>query len=457
MSAKKASSTGKDAKDDRAAAPGDAATGTPEVPATEGSDAVMSAQAGDTPTGGEAGDTRPDLQVEAVEHDPRPATAAAAATAAVAARPDVHLESVRHDPRPASMARTYGAAAATGAAAAASPAAEAATAPPTPAAAPMARDRSGGGFFPALLGGVIAAALGFGLAYLMFGGADPSANRLDELETRQSDQAAAIDQLRSQVEAGPDLSSLDERFDGFGSDLSAVQDRLDVMAGDMSEAAERITALEKRPVTESVSQEAIAAYEQELDRLRQAMEDQRTEVEALIEDARQMESDANATAAATMQRAALTRILSALDTGAPYAAALADLQEAGMEVPEALAANAESGVPSLADLRAAYPDAARRALSAARANDAGGRSIGDFLRDNLGARSLEPRDGDDADAVLSRAEGALKAGRLGDALAELETLPDASRAELSGWIEQAETRRNAIAAAEELNASLSDS
>ena len=124
---------------------------------------------------------------------------------------------------------------------------------------------------------------------------------------------------------------------------------------------------------------------------------------------------------------------------------------------EALAANAESGVPSLADLRAAYPDAARRALSAARANDAGGRSIGDFLRDNLGARSLEPRDGDDADAVLSRAEGALTAGRLGDALAELETLPDASRAELSGWIEQAETRRNAIAAAEELNASLSDS
>ena len=86
----------------------------------------------------------------------------------------------------------------------------------------------------------------------------------------------------------------------------------------------------------------------------------------------------------------------------------------------------------------------------------GGRSIGDFLRDNLGARSLEPRDGDDADAVLSRAEGALKAGRLGDALAELETLPDASRAELTGWIELAETRRNAIAAAEELNASLSD-
>jgi hypothetical protein len=309
-----------------------------------------------------------------------------------------------------------------------------------------------------LLGGIIAAALGFGIAYYLFDDASRTAGaQMEELAQRQSQQSTALEELRTQVEAGPDLSAVDGRFEELTQRVAEVSDRIDVMAGDMAAATDRITELEKRPITDTVSEEAIAAYEAELDRLRQAMEDQRSEVEALIEEARQMESDANATAEATMRRAALTRILSALDSGTPYASALADLQAAGQEVPEALASSAESGVPSLGDLRASFPDAARRALSAARANDSGGRSLGDFLRDNLGARSLEPREGDDADAVLSRAEDALRNARLGDALAELETLPDPARAEMAGWIEAAETRRAAVAAAETLNAELSES
>jgi hypothetical protein len=80
--------------------------------------------------------------------------------------------------------------------------------------------------------------------------------------------------------------------------------------------------------------------------------------------------------------------------------------------------------------------------------------VGAFLRAQLGVRSLEPREGDDADAILSRAEAALAEGRLGDALAEIETLPEGARAAMSGWAAEATARRDALAAAEALSAEL---
>jgi hypothetical protein len=76
------------------------------------------------------------------------------------------------------------------------------------------------------------------------------------------------------------------------------------------------------------------------------------------------------------------------------------------------------------------------------------------LRAQLGVRSLEPREGDDTDAILSRAEAALAGGRLGDALAEIETLPEAARAATSDWAARATARHDALAAAEELSAQL---
>ena len=225
----------------------------------------------------------------------------------------------------------------------------------------------------------------------------------------------------------------------------------------MAATGDRLTTIEKRPVAETVSPEAIQAYENELERLRQAMTDQRAQVEGLVEEARQMETSANQTSEATMRRAALTRILSALDSGAPYAAALADLRDSGQDVPEPLAAAAETGVPSMPELRDSFPEAARRALSAARSGGSGGggaSNFGAFLRDQLGTRSLAPREGNDPDAVLSRAESALRDGRLGDTLAELDQLPDGARSEMSAWIQDAKVRQDAVTAADDLSAAL---
>jgi hypothetical protein len=77
-----------------------------------------------------------------------------------------------------------------------------------------------------------------------------------------------------------------------------------------------------------------------------------------------------------------------------------------------------------------------------------------FLRSQTGARSLAPRAGDDPDAVLSRAEAAVRDGRLREALAELEALPPAAAAELAPWRARAEQRVEALDALDEMQARL---
>ena len=77
-----------------------------------------------------------------------------------------------------------------------------------------------------------------------------------------------------------------------------------------------------------------------------------------------------------------------------------------------------------------------------------------FLRSQLGARSLVPREGNDPDAVLSRVEAAAREGRMSDALAEVEALPEEGRAELAEWVSQVQSRQEAVSAAHELSAAL---
>ena len=77
-----------------------------------------------------------------------------------------------------------------------------------------------------------------------------------------------------------------------------------------------------------------------------------------------------------------------------------------------------------------------------------------FLRTQVGARSLEAREGDDPDAVLSRAEAALARGDIAAALDEIATLPAVGQDAMADWVALAETRRTALAAAADLAAQL---
>ena len=144
--------------------------------------------------------------------------------------------------------------------------------------------------------------------------------------------------------------------------------------------------------------------------------------------------------------AAAAALQAALSSGGARETALADLQAAGVEPPAVLTGE----VATLAQLRAEFPAAARDGLAAAlkssSANDGAMGVIGNFLRVQTGARSVEPREGGDPDAVLSRADAAVKAGDIAGALEQIGALPQPGQDAMSGWVAQARTWVEANAA-----------
>ncbi len=324
------------------------------------------------------------------------------------------------------------------------------------------------GFVPAVLGGIFAVALGFGAArtdlldpYL------PDALRTPDYGAALAAQSAAIDDLRARIAAIPppaDLSGvqsrlavLSDRIAKTSEDLSTRIDALDQRMTVLEGLDARLTALEKRPVEQGASDQAIAAYDRELTALRASIAEQRTEVENLLKSAREsenqaraLESDAAKSAQVAATQARLAQLRIAIDSGSPYGDLLQALGDDGLTIPDQLRAGADSGVPTLAELVDGFPDAARAALAAARAQSPDGGGIGAFLKRQLGARSVTPRPGDDPDAVLSRAEAAVRGGDLATALNEISTLPEAAVAAMSDWTGQARERLAATAAVDTL-------
>ncbi|SEQ86061.1 COG4223 family protein [Thalassovita taeanensis] len=319
---------------------------------------------------------------------------------------------------------------------------------PTPAPTPVVVRRVG--FVPTLLGGVAAAAIGFGVAqYVLpdgwFGAGNDELKA--ELTAAMQAQAEADDQRLAALEARPDLSARIEAGEQAQTDLVG---RLDGLAASVDELSARFTELEMRPIAEGASASAVAAYERELKAVQDAMAKQRAEIEAMAQQAAEQEANAEMTAHQAMLRSAVSRIQVALDTGAGFAEPLGDLLASGVDVPAALKDVANEGVRSMPQLQASFPQAARAALSAARKAEGGSGDIGSFLRNQLGVRSLAPKEGNDPDAILSRAEAALAEGRLTDTMAELEALSEEGRVELTGWMAQATSRAQAVVAAEAL-------
>ncbi|WP_372610195.1 COG4223 family protein [Aquicoccus sp.] len=313
-----------------------------------------------------------------------------------------------------------------------------------------------GGFLPMLIGGLLAAGIGFGAAFYILPEVWPDLGDDDGFEAQVSErldeQAQAIEALQ---EAEPDLGPIEARLDdleGMQGGIDTLDGRVDDMAEAMSALETRVNDLEKRPVTESASPEAVEAYERELQAVQDAMAEQRAEIEELLAEAAEKEASAERSAEEVATRTAMTRILTALDTGTGFAEAAEELAAQDVDLPPELAGVADSGVDTMADLASAFPDAARAALAEARKDEDGGFAA--FLKDQLGVRSLEPREGDDADAILSRAEAAVNEGRLTDAMAEIDTLPESARAAMSDWMDRAQARADAVAAAEALGADL---
>ncbi len=321
------------------------------------------------------------------------------------------------------------------------------------------------GFMPVFLGGLVAALLGFGAARTeIFDSMLPDSWQLARgaevhaLSARVDGQTQDVANLSDQVAsmAVPDMTPLKTGIAENSASLVSIQAMLGSLSTEIAAVDARLTTLEKQPISQGVSQAAIDAYERELQDIQSAVATQRSEIESLLTDAQAMEQNAELTAQDALARAALTRVLSAIDSGAPFDAALDDLVSVtGMTPPEGLIAVAQRGVTPLIQLQDRFPEAARAALLAARLDDPDAdNGVVAFFSRQLGARSVAPREGSDPDAVLSRAEASLNEGRLNDALAEIETLPPAATTALSDWVAMAEARRAAQDAAETLAQSL---
>ncbi|HMO08602.1 MAG TPA: hypothetical protein PKD10_13285 [Paracoccaceae bacterium] len=350
---------------------------------------------------------------------------------------------------------------------------------------PVAEARRGAGPIPLVLGGVVAAGLGFGLAQVVPQGW-PLAG-IETLQTRVAAQEAearrlseALASMPTDMPEAPDLAPLESALADLSARLGALEARPQPapapdLSAEIEALASRIAILESLPPGtggEGGDPAGLAAVMRDLAALRAevaaqqalqagaaaevvaAAEAARTALAEAEAEAQRLKAEAEASAQAALMRAAAGRVLAALDSGAPMVQALDELVAGGVAVSADLLAVAD-GAPTLLALQTDFPDAARAALDAslrAEMGDSALDRLGSFLRTTTGARSLTPRDGDDPDAILSRAEAALRDARLGPALDELAALPEAGRAALAGWEATARRRLAADTAARALAA-----
>ncbi|MCF6314860.1 MAG: hypothetical protein L3J30_00930 [Marinosulfonomonas sp.] len=325
-------------------------------------------------------------------------------------------------------------------------------------------------FVPLVLGGVLSGFVGFGAAtYYFMNQPSDEAQALMQVQATLGEHGANLDEVRASVD---DLSSA---IEGVEADISGkvsglaeataqqdaeLTDALNGMSGSIADFETRLTALEKRPIAEAggMTGEAAAAYERELRTMRDLLETQRSDIEELAaeatariegvaQQAATAEQAAEKTAKATALTAAVSQLQSALDNGGTFEATLANLAATGVEIPPVLTEAAKGGVPTLAALQEAYPEAARAGLSAsvkATTGDGAMDKLGSFFRSQVGARSLAPREGDDPDAVLSRAEAALVNGDIAAAITLIGALPEEGQTAMSAWVKDAGVRLQAV-------------
>lgn len=344
---------------------------------------------------------------------------------------------------------------------------------PAPVSEPDLVKHSGPVFWPLLAGGVVAALIGAGATVWAL----PKVPQLAAL-LPQPTQDALGPEIDSQNQK---IATLEAKVATLGAqpatapepDLSGLRATLDENAAALRTLDTRLKAVEdKVAISGSTPAAAVdtSALQGELDALKaqvsaltptaiaQQVNSAAADAEARLKQSEAQSADLRAQAEAAVQRtikqASLARLAAAFDAGAPLGPAIADATSAGLTIPAGISAT----VPTLASLQMAFPEASRAALAASRKQDAKAGGIGDrvvaFMMTQVGARSVEPRDGADPDAVLSRAAAAVEAGDIARAVSEIDALPDAGKQAISGWVALAQERLAASTALTDLAASV---
>ena len=319
------------------------------------------------------------------------------------------------------------------------------------------------GLFGFMFAGLLVALASFGGAQYSSGNW-PFERIATDFEARlatQSDEISALNALIASYDDTTALQDLQAQIDGMRTivtDLAALQVEIEKLFGVQNETIDRVAALEEKLTSQSginpAANAEITRYatalklvQTQISEQNNAIAEQRAGIAELSAAVELTQQETKSATHQSLTDGTISQVIGALESGAPFAFAIAGLQDFDNLLTPALVAAAPYGVPTADALARAFPEQSRTALIAARTTStsqaSGSNRVGDFLRSQLGMRSITPRAGNDPDAVLSRAEAAIQAGQVSNALSALTALPDSARTSMAGWIEQAELRQAA--------------
>lgn len=317
--------------------------------------------------------------------------------------------------------------------------------------APKSSGGSGGGNVTGIIIGAALAAAGFGSAWYV------QDQRLTALKTSVFEQIA---QVNDRIDALPVVD-----LDPVTTALAQTQDTLTVTDGKLGDLADGVTQLTDRVAAAEVMASGgvadagqAATYVQQVEARLAQLESNATSITKASDELRAEASAAEAAARLAEARASLSQLRSALGNGAPFADALGPLS-ALVDIPEALQATAADGVPTMELLRSDLPGASRAALAAVRDDSASGEAatgIGGFLQKQFSLRSTTVRQGSSTDAILSRVNAAIQSDDLPAAMTEMSNLSEIARVAMGDWPSLAQTRADAVAAADQVAQTLSE-
>jgi len=315
-------------------------------------------------------------------------------------------------------------------------------------------ERKSSGVLQLVVAGFVCAGFGFGAAILSQPSNPiwPIHPDMAQFRDETTGQIIGIDTRLNALEGR--VTDVDERAVGdvFQSDLDELTNGYDQrfleIASQLENFDKRLAALEKSTIESAIPDELVAQYQDEVKRLKETLEAQRESLQKFMSETAEATNEVTQRAKETVARGILAQIRAAIDAGGPFDTAIKEFDEqVGHALPNQLRSLAQEGVQTYQELRDSFAEAARSALNAARdeLNESEGfMGIGNYLRQQFQARSVTPKMGDDADAVLSRVEQELRENDLTGALNELDALPDAARDQMQQWIDQARERQDAL-------------
>lgn len=272
----------------------------------------------------------------------------------------------------------------------------------------------------------------------------------------QSDRIAALSSALDALRNSAPLGSTAGLEGAQAEAIPALQSLVAQLRSQIDTQDQRIADLAARPVAEPQAGPDLEALSQQAAELqgqiRAAAEQAQSQIAAAQQQAEKVRQETENVGRRAQITAATAGLQTALETGGNLAGGLSDLRAAGVQPPAALTAD----VPALAFLQRDFDDAARAGLRASLKAESRGEgamgAIGNFLRVQTGARSVQAKDGTDPDAILSRAGAAVRAGDMAAALGEIATLPKPGQDAMSGWTANAKRWADARAALTDLAA-----